>query len=456
MADMEFSYRNFLHLFTNHTTDHDESSTDKEGMRIDSNFWTGLDLENAKFEDGNLLGKQKAMTSVFNWSTIDIQSFINRTLQPRPWDQAYELWLVKQLRLYYIPTVIMIGILSQLLTGLVYLKACRSGNRKGASYMHYILGLCVTGILHLITLLIVWLEEVGIDIYQYSGLCHHIAFVMKASRFLYTWYMVALCVDRYLSVSWTTLAEKMATRCRARCICLAFATLAVIVFLNTALMEGVSVVQYGHAKLKVCSFLPYFMDVTVVLNKLDLVINCFIPCIFILILSSLILMAVLQCKIQPECTTLCQHCLAGQSTHSATHSHISIQLSRESQESRLPCRTKHSAIATLVVAQVFLVLVLPDIVLRGIQAFGEPMIKMSPAHFICQSIFQNLSRSSQAFNWSIFLSIDKDFRKSLFKILRCILELAQKLVCVNNNNNDKDNVMEISTQSLNVVQADYV
>lgn len=170
---------------------------------------------------------------------------------------------------------ITVGLVTNVLSGILYLLANQTKN-KMKSYMPFLIGASLVSSIYLTTLLISWLQTVGIDLIS-PELCHFLTFFRGASGFLHTWFMVALSVHQYILVTKPYCAKKVLTRASSAYVCIAMSIVAVVVFLNIAPLQGIVVIQ----NFKTCSFLPNVYKITIILMKARFFLNNVLPCISI-------------------------------------------------------------------------------------------------------------------------------------------------------------------------------
>ena len=317
-----------------------------------------------------------------------------------------------------------------------------------ASYVHYLVGFNITCTLYCLTLLLAWLQNVHVDIYDISGLCQHVAFLTHSSSFLYKWFLLFFCLDRCLVISPKEYPRNFCTRCKARCISLTLTCVAIIVFTNTALMEGV--VEDGPRRM--CKFLPQFSNVTDVLKRLDVVCNSCVPLALIAILMAITFWRLLRAdplmrvregsitatrpfacddtmlsrnKGCPRAGPVCGGCVdmrhsrhffgdLSSGTRPCTGC-VSI-LNDEGDQRTSKETNRRSVILALVLASSFVFLSGPHYILQTMYVFngGRQVTHIvMEVSFLAQNIVENMAHSSYIVNVLAFITLDKLYRQQL-------------------------------------------
>lgn len=373
---------------------------------------------------------------------------------------ADELVFVRQVQLYYSSTVICLGLLgSAFSAGLFFRVGNKPANK--ASYVHYLVGLNVTCTLYCFTLLLVWLQNVHVNVYSLTGICQHVAFLTQASGFLYKWLLVFLCLDRCLIVSPKPGPRKFCTRCKARCVCLILTCIAIIVFTNLALMEGIVTI----ADKKMCTFFPEFTEVTDILKKLDVAFNSIVPIILMVMLTIVASYRLAHGKpiadrqemngergfscnelipnntSCPKAGPVCGGCvdmrhsrhfffdITAQRACAGCTSVISSYYIR-----RRPFREtdRRSVVLAIVLCINMLFLSGPHYVIQGIHIFtgeSQNIYAISQMDFLVQNIVENMAHSSYLVNILAFVVLDKYYRQQLRAMFRWFTNLKHITRC---------------------------
>ena len=179
-------------------------------------------------------------------------------------------WWVTQV---WFPTVICVGLITNVFS--IVMLLCSSQLKK-VSPAHYISARAGVDSAFLLTLLLVWLAQFDHShehLYLVVGWCQFVSYGSHLSQFLATWTTSALTLDRAVFVLRPDKRKTTCTPMRARAVIVGLVVLAMVVYLNMSLTEGVITVGRRF----MCSPLPRFMSVMRVLGKLDAIVNFLVP-----------------------------------------------------------------------------------------------------------------------------------------------------------------------------------
>ena len=121
------------------------------------------------------------------WSIESIQSSDNFTFNKES-DPKVLLHIIKILKLFYSPVMIWIGIVSNILICL----ALKKGKMTRMSVIPFLYALALVDIVFLATLMVVWLQTQGVDLYNKGGGCQTLTYVSYVCTFLSVWYYAAI------------------------------------------------------------------------------------------------------------------------------------------------------------------------------------------------------------------------------------------------------------------------
>ena len=188
------------------------------------------------------------------------------------------------IRIGYTPVLVVLGTVANIITSIATM---RSVLRKLSS-SHYLCAISLVNSLYLIMLLLKWLTELGYNVYHRPIMCQLTDMLCNISSFLSIWITVALCVDRYIAISWPPESPKMCTVIRARIVITLMVVISLIIYLNTSLTVGV--VESSRGPL--CVPLPMPFRKIPSLRLLEIIVNHAIPFAATGILLSLIVNAI--------------------------------------------------------------------------------------------------------------------------------------------------------------------
>ena len=171
------------------------------------------------------------------------------------------------------PFLVCFGLISNILCATVLLT---SHSFKRVSPSHYIAARMCIDAGFLLTLFLVWLaqfENIHPQMYAVYGWCQFVSYGSHLTQFLATWVMAVLLIDRAIFVLKPERRKSTCSVLRARAAIIGLLIVAMVVYLNISLTEGVLITKNKF----MCSPLPDFMQAMRILAKLDAIINVLIP-----------------------------------------------------------------------------------------------------------------------------------------------------------------------------------
>lgn len=299
------------------------------------------------------------------------------------------------LQIYYTPVMVSIGILFNIVSFAV-LYCCHLSTLPVA---HYLAAILIADTTHLFNLLLGWINNLGINIYEYGSLCHFTTFLEHASSFLIVWFTVAFSVDALIVVCFPYQRERFCTSARARVVVLGLAILATAVFLNISLTYAV--VSIGTVF--ICVPATQFAEPRINLRKVDIFINIMIP--YLGLLYIVIYVAVMM-------RTQYRH---GRPTYTSS-SRLRARTRSQEQFNTYPVRLFFVFVAF------FFVFHLPHVSLRLYHELkhitGDPEAKMLPKDYLWQQIMGAVTNTRCSLNALVFFSTSASFRIGLPLLLK--------------------------------------
>ncbi|RZF48430.1 hypothetical protein LSTR_LSTR015647 [Laodelphax striatellus] len=98
--------------------------------------------------------------------------------------------------LYYIPAIISVGLVGNLLSCVVFLRT----HLKMRSSSYYLAALATADFGFNVTLLLVWLSGFGLRVFNEEGWCQGVVYFSSVCSFLSVWLIVAFTVERFIAV----------------------------------------------------------------------------------------------------------------------------------------------------------------------------------------------------------------------------------------------------------------
>ena len=189
--------------------------------------------------------------------------------------------LLADLKPFYVPVLSGVGLLGNTLASTVLL---RSKQHKHA-FVHYLAGTCISDTFFLAGLFIMWMSELGIDLYNSPGGCQFLSFLNSVSSFLSLWFMASYAVDLLIRNLWPLQSKYLCTSMRAKIVILSLVSVAIVVYTNLSLTVGV----FYFNGLKRCTYHPMFLNNLKWLDLCDAIFNILLPYIAICVIIGLCL-----------------------------------------------------------------------------------------------------------------------------------------------------------------------
>lgn len=193
--------------------------------------------------------------------------------------------LLMDMKLYYIPTLVTVGCIGNIIASLTLLRT----SLRYQAWSHYMAASLASDTLFLSGLILVWLAEVDLDVYNVPGGCQFLSFLNNISAFLSLWFVTSYAVDLSISILWPQRTISLSTPLRAKIVILSLVTVAIAVYTNLSLTFGV----FTFLGRKRCSPHPMFLTNLQWLSLFDGIFNILIP--YIVIFVVIILTAVIRC-----------------------------------------------------------------------------------------------------------------------------------------------------------------
>ncbi|KAF4525941.1 hypothetical protein B566_EDAN013177 [Ephemera danica] len=183
--------------------------------------------------------------------------------------------------LYYIPCIICMGILGNVLSCIVFL----STHLKMRSSSYYLAALATADLSFLVSLFMVWLSNnVGVQLFNKNGWCQFVVYVSSVSSFLSVWLIVAFTVERFIAVQYPLHRPHMCTVARAKMIITFLTIFALLLHLYSFVTAGVTS-AYG---VDTCDMLHEYHETMRVINIIDSIFTLIVPLFLIVIMNTMI------------------------------------------------------------------------------------------------------------------------------------------------------------------------
>ncbi|KAK2154071.1 hypothetical protein LSH36_278g06049 [Paralvinella palmiformis] len=213
--------------------------------------------------NGSPLDDDRDNVSLWNWAE---QLLRNRS---RPRDPDTFSLVLRMLKVYYTPSVVVFGLIGNTLIWFTLLWT----KLRHLSCSHYLSSVMTVNTLYLMALLGQWLRMFGIDLYNTPGLCQFVSFVNNLCVFLSVWLVVGFAVDRYILSAYPASSLTLCSTLRAKVVIVSILLVGFVVYVNISLTVGVINVR-GRLR---CSPLPMFLRHLRVLTIIDMLVNIMLP-----------------------------------------------------------------------------------------------------------------------------------------------------------------------------------
>lgn len=310
--------------------------------------------------------------------------------------------ILQYLNTYYTPVIIAVGIFGNITSFVVFLFTYL--NTRSSSY--YLAALAIADTLFLVTLLLVWLTDMGINVYHHNGWCQILIYSSSVCSFLSVWFVVAFTVERFIAVRYPLHRPSMCTVWRAKLVIAGLSLSSMVMYSYTMWTAGM--VEDGDGG-GVCALLKTHAHMQNAMNNIDTFLTLILPFVSVLVLNFLITIQIIdfnrKCQeLEPKFT---QH-----TNIVSSKTHISI------------------AKLLLLISTIFILLNTPSYVIR-IHVFvktlaGEDILDiMSNTELILQGYFNLLYDTNFSINFILYSVCGVNFRRALMRLIREKLGAAE-------------------------------
>ncbi|XP_069680488.1 thyrotropin-releasing hormone receptor-like [Periplaneta americana] len=378
------------------------------------------------------------------------------------------LGLLDFFHLYYMPAIILIGLVGNLLSCVVFLNT----HLKMRSSSYYLAALAVADFGFLATLLLVWLNSnVGVEVFNKDGWCQGLVYISSVCSFLSVWLIVAFTVERFIAVQYPLHRPHMCTVARAKAIVACLAVIALLSHLYSFVTAGLVRQDDGS---DVCDMLEEYRETMRIINIVDSLVTLIAPLILIIVMNTMITRNLLKFsrrfKQNPDTLTVVDgmsmvrsdinlnqiHTSSSnnrrppsqQSFHSSkSNNSRPIQARNNQTESVTPSRCIHvrsssrNLVSTrtqqsitkmlLLISTVFILLNLPSYVIRlYVFVCFSLWHQQTPASLWCmQQFFMLLYYTNFSINFLLYSMCGITFRRCLWQLIRKKLKSLSRYHC---------------------------
>lgn len=226
------------------------------------------------------------MYSLYNLEDGEFGNFTDNTTwldENEYWeDECYPIHTTLEFfHTYYIPFIIFIGLVGNLLSCIVFLTT----HLKMRSSSYYLAALAFADFGFLTVLLVVYLSNnAGLELFNKEGWCQTMVYVSSVCSNLSVWLIVAFTVERFIAVQYPLQRPQMCTVSRAKCIVLALTIVAMVSQSYTFVTAGM-VSSNGS---EICEMLTEYHDTMRIINIIDTVVSLIGPFVLIVSMNTMI------------------------------------------------------------------------------------------------------------------------------------------------------------------------
>ncbi|XP_039295093.1 uncharacterized protein LOC111058990 [Nilaparvata lugens] len=184
--------------------------------------------------------------------------------------------------LYYIPTIISVGLVGNLLSCVVFLRT----HLKMRSSSYYLAALATADFGFNVTLLLVWLSGFGLRVFNEEGWCQGVVYFSSVCSFLSVWLIVAFTVERFIAVQYPLHRPHMCTVERAKAVVSLLAALALLLHCYSFFTASVRLSPEGGDQ--ICEMNERYREAMRVINIVDTVLTLIVPLALIVVMNTMI------------------------------------------------------------------------------------------------------------------------------------------------------------------------
>ncbi|KAK2168825.1 hypothetical protein LSH36_14g12090 [Paralvinella palmiformis] len=412
-------------------------------MESKESMSTASDLDVSVFEDEMAMNsiEEAFLTSdtgqnlTMLWSVLE-----NATLDMSySGDFAFQR-AISVLHVYVLPIIILIGILGNTVSFLVYVGTPRLCRQSSSMYLAF---LAAVDNVSLVSVFVVWFGWVGIHIFHKNGWCQTILYCMYVCSFLSVWTVVSFTCERWIVVFHPLKRHRLCTRKRA-IVVMSTLTISALAFYTFSVFT--TRVQYAN-DLPFCSQSPEYKSVLQVISSIDTMCTVILPSLAIVVMNTGI--GIKTCRYTNRRSNSPPHAsqnsidemFSNYSSHrnsetrpapgttsalsAASHSRVLVTATNRntSRQWRFFTRRQQTQLritrALLIVSSVFVLLNLPSYAFR-IHAFvitiRQEAYEISFQAFIWQEFIQFLYYINQSSNFFLYCACSRNFRFALKRL----------------------------------------
>ncbi|MCL4156696.1 UNVERIFIED_CONTAM: hypothetical protein GTU68_003814 [Idotea baltica] len=214
--------------------------------------------------------------------TVSDESWPNGSLAANDtsWLAALQSSSIYRIQLCAIPFLVAFGGVGNVLSLWVF---CTPSFR-GHSSSCYLAALAASDTLFLLTLLVVWLSNTTVDLFNAQGWCQGVTYLTHVATFVSVWLVVAFTVERFIAVCYPLLRSVVCTVRRARTIVGGLFLSALLLYAYLLLAAGVERTPPSGALR--CTLRDGYEGVASAMNAVDTILTLVLPVLAVLTLNA--------------------------------------------------------------------------------------------------------------------------------------------------------------------------
>ncbi|XP_076249791.1 uncharacterized protein LOC143189050 [Calliopsis andreniformis] len=205
-------------------------------------------------------------------------------LEEKPMEACHSLYfLLDFFHQYYIPFIILLGLVGNLLSCIVFLNT----HLRIRSSSYYLAALATADFGFLVTLLLVWLNNtLGWKVFNKDGWCETLVYVSAVCSSLSVWLIVAFTVERFIAVQYPLHRPHICTIARAKAIVLVLVVLALASHSYSFVTAGVVLNRDGE---EYCDLKVEYLETMKIISIIDSIASLIAPLVLIIVMNTMIM-----------------------------------------------------------------------------------------------------------------------------------------------------------------------
>ncbi|XP_050575475.1 thyrotropin-releasing hormone receptor-like [Bombus affinis] len=223
------------------------------------------------------------------WANLTHYGYRNKSFDPsldleeKPIEACHALYfLLDFFHQYYIPSIILLGLVGNLLSCVVFLNT----HLRIRSSSYYLAALATADFGFLVTLLLVWLNNtLGWKVFNKEGWCETLVYVSAVCSSLSVWLIVAFTVERFIAVQYPLHRPHICTIARAKTIVLVLVILALASHSYSFVTAGV-INRDGE---DYCDLKVEYLETMKIISIIDSIASLIAPLVLIIVMNTMIM-----------------------------------------------------------------------------------------------------------------------------------------------------------------------